>query len=181
MAKDAGGHGSEARGSEGGKQGMAKVSVTRPVGYRIADIGKGGKEFNVQTGTLGARIANSPNNPANNPAVAEHMKAAIAAAAKFGPDHPEVGAAMQRAIMAARPEGGFYKISDHQTGIAAQHGVETSHLTSATHNSSGHVWGSPAALADFKSEHGGPRNHAAEAKGFASGKREINSLKRQGK
>ena len=44
MAKDAKGHGSEGRGA-------AQVSVTRPIGYRIADIGPGGKEHNVQTGT----------------------------------------------------------------------------------------------------------------------------------
>lgn len=28
---------------------MAKVSVTQPIGHRIADIGPGGKEHNVQT------------------------------------------------------------------------------------------------------------------------------------
>lgn len=33
----------------------------------------------------------------------------------------------------------------------------------------------------FTDKYGGPRDHAAEARGFASGKREINRLKRQGK
>jgi len=32
------------------KKPMVKVSVTKPVGYRIADIGPGGAEHNVQTG-----------------------------------------------------------------------------------------------------------------------------------
>jgi hypothetical protein len=48
-------------------------------------------------------------------------------------------------------------------------------------NSSGHAWGSLAALADFKREHDGPRDHAAEQRGFNSGAREIARLRRQGK
>ena len=32
------------------KKPMVKVSVTKPVGYRIADIGPGGVEYNVKTG-----------------------------------------------------------------------------------------------------------------------------------
>ena len=35
--------------------------------------------------------------------------------------------------------------------------------------------------ADFVAKYGGPRDHAAEQRGFNSGKREINRLKRQGK
>ena len=62
------------------------------------------------------------------------------------------------------------------SGIAAQHGIDTTHL-----NAQGHEWGSPAALADFKAKYGGPRDHAAEQRGFNSGRREINRLKRQGK
>lgn len=43
--KDAKGHGSDSRG------GMARVSVNpNKLGFRIADIGPGGKEHNVQTG-----------------------------------------------------------------------------------------------------------------------------------
>jgi hypothetical protein len=34
------------------KKPMVKVSVTKPVGYRIADIGAGGVEHNVKTGTI---------------------------------------------------------------------------------------------------------------------------------
>lgn len=34
------------------KKPMVKVSVTKPVGYRIADIGAGGVEHNVKTGTM---------------------------------------------------------------------------------------------------------------------------------
>ena len=34
---------------EAQNEAMAKVSVTRPIGHRIADIGPGGKEHNVQT------------------------------------------------------------------------------------------------------------------------------------
>ena len=34
------------------KKPMIKVSVTKPVGYRIADIGPGGVEHNVKTGTI---------------------------------------------------------------------------------------------------------------------------------
>ena len=34
------------------KKPMVKVSVTKPVGYRIADIGPGGVEHNVKTGTI---------------------------------------------------------------------------------------------------------------------------------
>lgn len=64
----------------------------------------------------------------------------------------------------------------HTQALADQHGVSTQHL-----NSSGHEWGSPAALADFKREHGGPRDHAAEQRGFNSGAREIARLRRQGK
>jgi hypothetical protein len=74
----------------------------------------------------------------------------------------------------------------HQTGsalaphgsmsIAEQHGIATQHL-----NSSGHEWGSNAAIRDFTREHGAPRDHAAEQRSFNSGKREINRLRRQGK
>ena len=57
----------------------------------------------------------------------------------------------------------------HTQALADQHGIDTSHLVgyvppsrpgdqSPTHNSQGHEWGSPAALADFKAEHGGPAN-----------------------
>ena len=49
----------------------------------------------------------------DSPEVAKHMKIALANAAKFGPDHPSVGAAMRDAIMAARPAGGFYKIPEN--------------------------------------------------------------------
>jgi hypothetical protein len=48
-------------------------------------------------------------------------------------------------------------------------------------NSQGHAWGSPAALSDFKAKYGGPRDHAAEQRGFNSGAREIARLRRQGK
>ena len=34
------------------KKPMVKVSVTKPIGYRIADIGPGGVEHNVKTGTI---------------------------------------------------------------------------------------------------------------------------------
>jgi hypothetical protein len=34
------------------KRPMVKISVVKPVGYRIADIGPGGMEHNVQTGTV---------------------------------------------------------------------------------------------------------------------------------
>ena len=34
------------------KKPMVKVSVTKPMGYRIADIGAGGVEHNVKTGTV---------------------------------------------------------------------------------------------------------------------------------
>ena len=52
--------------------------------------------------------------------------------------------------------------------VAAEHNIPTGHL-----NSQGHAWGSPAALADFKAEHGGPRDHAAEQRSFNSAKRET--------
>lgn len=47
--KDAHGHGSDGKGGSGGKSGMVRVSVARPIGSRIADIGPGGKEYNVKT------------------------------------------------------------------------------------------------------------------------------------
>jgi hypothetical protein len=34
------------------KKPMVKVSVTKPMSYRIADIGAGGVEHNVKTGTI---------------------------------------------------------------------------------------------------------------------------------
>jgi hypothetical protein len=49
------------------------------------------------------------------------------------------------------------------------------------YNSSGNKWGSPEALKDFTREHGGPRDHAAEQRGFNRGAREIARLRRQGK
>jgi hypothetical protein len=57
------------------------------------------------------------------------------------------------------------------TDIAAQHGIPTDHLAD----------GSPAALKAFTDKYGGPRDNAAEQRGFNSGAREINRLKRQGK
>ena len=41
--KDKEGHGSE------GDESKVKISVSRPIGHRIADIGPGGKEHNVKT------------------------------------------------------------------------------------------------------------------------------------
>ncbi len=48
-------------------------------------------------------------------------------------------------------------------------------------NAQGHAWGSPEALADFKAKYGGPRDHAAEQRGFNSGKREIKQLRKRGR
>jgi hypothetical protein len=67
-------------------------------------------------------------------------------------------------------------LNPHQQSIADQHGIPTQHL-----NSQGNAWGSPAALSDFKTAHGGPRDHVAEQRGFNSGAREINRMRRQGK
>ena len=39
-------------------------------------------------------------------------------------------------------------------------------------NSQGHAWGSPQAIKDFTTEHGGPRDHAAEQRSFNSAARE---------
>lgn len=49
---------------------------------------------------------------------------------------------------------------------------------SMTHNSNGHAWGSPEALADFKAAYGG---RGGEDKAFRRGAREINELKKRGK
>jgi hypothetical protein len=45
----------------------------------------------------------------------------------------------------------------------------------------GRSYGTPEAIKAFTDKYGGPRDHAAEQRGFNSGKREINRLKRQGK
>jgi len=79
-----------------------------------------------------------------------------------------------RGIMPSRP---FREGTAHQVSLAEDHGVATDHLL----NGQGHAYGSPAALADFKAQYGGPRNHAAEDRAFRSGQREINRLRRQGK
>lgn len=58
MAKDAKGHGSNTRG------GKAQVSVDpSKLGYRIADIGAGGAEHNVQTGGAWAAHQLARGNP----------------------------------------------------------------------------------------------------------------------
>lgn len=51
---------------------------------------------------------------------------------------------------------------------------------SNTHNSDGHVWGSPEAIRSF-SEKYGTRKHKKEQSGFNRGMREINRLKKAGK
>lgn len=61
----------------------------------------------------------------------------------------------------------------HQTGVRAVPNNAT--------NENGHVYGSPEAIKDFTDKYGGPRDHAAEQRGFNRGAREINNLKRQGK
>ena len=72
-------------------------------------------------------------------------------------------------VLGWRSRGGKDLSQSRATDVAAQHGIDTSHLVgyvppsrpgdqSPTHNSQGHEWGSPAALADFKAEHGGPAN-----------------------
>src|SRR5674476_2615 len=61
----------------------------------------------------------------NSPEVAKHMQRALANAAKFGPDHPSVGAAMHDAIMAARPAGGFYQIGGGQPVASNAHAAAT--------------------------------------------------------
>ncbi len=61
MAKDKGGHGSEAKGhsfsgmtsppplnSKFGRTNKVKVSVSRPIEYKMVDVGPGGKHYNVQ-------------------------------------------------------------------------------------------------------------------------------------
>ncbi len=66
--------------------------------------------------------------------------------------------------------------SQHTRVIAEQHGIPTDHL-----NPQGHAYGSSEAIKDFTKQYGGPRDHAAEARGFNRGWREINRLARQGK
>lgn len=46
---------------------------------------------------------------------------------------------------------------------------------------SGPAYGSPEAIKSFTDRYGGPKDHARAKRGFASGKREINRLRRQGK
>jgi hypothetical protein len=110
-------------------------------------------------------------------------------------------------VLGWRSRGGKDLSQSPAVDVAAQHGIGTSHLApptpiwnrpegssknmvsnaalsggaTSTHNSQGHAWGSPEALKDFKVEHGGPRDHAAEQRGFNSMSRDIARLRRQGK
>ncbi len=62
--------------------------------------------------------------------------------------------------------------------------AETKALTkggSELHGEHRQQWGSPSALHAFKAKYGGPSQHKATSRGFASGKREINRLKARGK
>jgi len=69
-------------------------------------------------------------------------------------------------------------------GAALVNNIRSGKPVAETHpsmvNSSGHEWGSPAAIKDFVREFGGPRNHAAEQRGFNSMSRDIARLRRQG-
>lgn len=100
-------------------------------------------------------------------------------------------------VLGYRQRGGDDLSKGPAADIATQHGVSgpaaatsiwnrpagssMNMVSNAALNSKGHAWGSPEAIKDFAAEHGGPRDNAAEQRGFNSGAREINQLKRQGK
>ena len=69
-------------------------------------------------------------------------------------------------------------VSDAEAAKALAGGGAKSALVDV-HPAMGH--GPFPSNADFVAKYGGPRDHAAEQRGFNSGKREINRLKRQGK
>lgn len=101
--KDAKGHGSNKRG------GMAKVSVDpAKLGFRMADIGPGGKEHNVVTG--GARFNVDPKTgttPAQRAAASREM---------FGTGHAKVARiAQQHGI-----QGGPFKVQALNLKLAGQ-------------------------------------------------------------
>ena len=85
-----------------------------------------------------------------------------------------------KGIMPSRP---FREGTAHQISIAEDHGIPTDHLHGGPMSSDPHEYQRQLSgtLSDFKSKYGGPRDHAAEARSFRSGKREINRLRRQGR
>ncbi len=115
--KDAKGHGSNKRGGGSGK--MAKVSVDpSKLGFRMADIGPGGKEHNVVTG--GAAMPNYSNptpTPYNkNYATAELGGAHAVAAAHGIPTDHLAPAPTQRVNTNAGP----YKVQSLDTNRTGQ-------------------------------------------------------------
>lgn len=79
------------------------------------------------------------------------------------------------------PSGGVAMTSNGHAAQALQ--STTKSAPAPVHdsmNDQGHAYGSPEAIKDFTNKYGGPRDHAAEQRGFNSGQREIARLRGKG-
>ena len=155
--KDAKGHGSDARGAHAG--GVEQVG-TLPMNKTKPAMPIPGHDYHSKTNDELQFIQRDASAAAKNMQGMGNDKAE-------GKYLDQVNDAST--VLGWRSRGGKDLSQSPATDVAAQHGIDTSHLVgyvppsrpgdqSPTHNSQGHEWGSPAALADFKAEHGGPAN-----------------------
>lgn len=100
MAKDAKGHGSDARG------GPVKISVDpSKIGYRIADIGPGGREHNVTYGGDAAAAASLDTGHPKSAPVEAHPSMALNAWGQT----PSTARAVRKQLRQARAQRAYSK------------------------------------------------------------------------
>lgn len=173
MAKDAKGHGSEKRGGGGGDS-LQDVALGHQLNIARSTV----KMPAAMAGVMGGMTQDQA-----HALIQQHGSAADKAMAR---DYDPMGAARAN-LTAARsnplqPFGagmsGRDLVSDTDAAKALAGGGAKSAPVDV-HPAMGH--GPFPSNADFVAKYGGPRDHAAEQRGFNSGMREINRLKRQGK
>jgi len=159
MAKDAKGHGSEKRGTS-----MADDRRANPNDPVAKSFGIAAK-FGANSSQLSDHLKEMARVQLNDMQAAKSI-------AEGNPksDAPPVHPAMGRSEFASQPRS--------SVGPALRNaGAEGQRQARADI----HAKLLAESLADFRSKYGPPRDHAAEQRGFNSGRREINRLKRQGK
>ena len=156
--KDAKGHGSDARG--GGMSQDARRNAGNAAHGKVRGMPIPGHPFHTKTNDELQYIAKDAN-------AAAKAQRGMASEGKYLDQVNDAAT-----VLGWRARGGKDLSQSPAADIAAQHGVSGPAVA-------GH--GPFPSNADFMAKYGGPRDHAAEQRGFNSGMREINRLKRQGK
>lgn len=194
--KDAKGHGSEKRGgsfqdvARGHQLNIARRTVKMPAG--IAGVMGGMSQSEAHAFIQQHGSAADKKMAAEYAQIPDHLAAAALAqgGAKSAPVPVHPGASGRSDFnvtsnhpVTRGPEGSFvvHTTPGAESPAAVSKTIQRVGNAFDASIKFGRQWGSPEAIKDFTDKYGGPRDHAAEQRGFNRGMREINRLKRQGK